>query len=46
MHIRDVTQILVNFDFVNQELNFSVETPFNHILVPVNLLFIIGIRFL
>lgn len=27
MHIRVVTQILV--DFVEQELNFSVETPFN-----------------
>lgn len=26
MHIRDVTQILVNFDFVSQELIFSVET--------------------
>lgn len=31
MHIRVVTQILVNFDFVKQELNFSVETPFNQI---------------
>lgn len=29
MHIRVVTQILV--DFVEQELNFSVETPFNQI---------------
>lgn len=29
MHIRVVTQILVDFDFVEQELNFSVETPFN-----------------
>lgn len=31
MHIRVVTQILVDFDFVEQELNFSVETPFNQI---------------
>lgn len=31
MHIRVVTQILVDFDFVQQELNFSVETPFNQI---------------
>lgn len=31
MHIRVVTQILVNFDFVKHELNFSVETPFNQI---------------
>lgn len=31
MHTRVVTQILVDFDFVEQELNFSVETPFNQI---------------
>lgn len=31
MHIRVITQILVDFDFVEQELNFSVETPFNQI---------------
>lgn len=31
MHIRVVTQILVDFDLVEQELNFSVKTPFNQI---------------